>query len=105
MKVISNRVTKMTVELTMEDGSIEIEELDVEGTYRHLNGTDSDQEFWVASSHPRLLTGTDAFASPTDPDNVPEESRDWTNTLIGMIKDKNCVVFATYSMDSPATVK
>ncbi len=108
MNAIGARIKTMTVEILMEDGTVEEKEIEVgAGTnveYREAIGTDSDQSFWIASNHPRLFRGKGIIASSTTPE-TPEEARDYTNTLIGLIRDGHAGVFACYDIDGTGLVK
>jgi hypothetical protein len=101
------RVKKIIVDIVKEDGTVEEREFDVEadgGEYRHAQGIDHDQNFWFATNHPAMLQGRHVIASSMT-EQSPEGARDWTNTLIGLIRDKNCAVVAVYDPDYTGLVK
>lgn len=65
-----------------------------------------DQRFWIASDHSGLMQGHHVIATPV-PD-LPFDSdavKDRTNTLIGLIRDGACEVFASYDIPEFGTVK
>ena len=67
---------------------------------------DPDQQFWIASDHSGLMRGKHVIASPV-PD-LPfdrEAIQDRTNTLIGLIRDGACEVFASYDIPELGVVK
>jgi len=106
------KIVSLVYEVENEDGSsaelVHLEDYDIPLGYikfLRLPGT-PDQEFYVATSHNGLSGGEFAIGSPL-PD-VPYDSekvRSATNTLIGLIRDGNCHVFATYDIPSLSIAK
>ncbi len=105
---ITTRIKALTVEYLMEDGTVEEREIDVsEGSsagFREAENIEAGQAFWIASNHPRLLLGKGMIASSMTGE-TPEEARDYTNTLIGLIRDGHCGVFASYDIEGTCLVK
>lgn len=92
----TTRVVSLVIEITEDDGTTHIETM-TDGCAVHLNGTDNDQHFWVATNHGSLLSGTHAMASPNPGQAVPENYKSWTETMIGLIRDGHANVFLTYT--------
>jgi len=58
-----------------------------------------DQRFWIASDHSGLMGGKQVIASPVPEIYFdPEAVKNRMNTLIGMIRDGACQVFASYEI-------
>ena len=100
-------ILSLTFLATLPDGTQEEQEITGEdlGSIKYLVGTDNEQSFWIASSHERLMHGTHVIASPVDGQPVPENYKDWTNTLIGIIRDGHGEIFLSYDGGIPGEVK
>lgn len=65
-----------------------------------LHGNEDDEHcFWLASNHTGLTEGEHAIATPVP--GVPlneDEVKNRTNTLVGLIRDNACHVFASYNV-------
>lgn len=98
------RIKEIIFEEIMEDGTV---------VDRYLSQTDwglghlkfaqhttmPDQRFWIASSHGGLVSGNHCIASSVPGCDIdPALAQDRTNTLIGLIRDNACQVYASYEI-------
>jgi hypothetical protein len=93
------RIVSLVVEFEDESGGVEVQTM-TEGQVTHLHGIDSDQHFWVATNHGSLLSGTHVIASPVPGQDIPENYKSWTETMIGLIRDGRANAFVSYNPGS-----
>lgn len=105
------RVKDIIFEEVQADGSIverSLAEYDYELGYIRFAYSPEfpDQKFWIASDHEGLMHGDRVIASPVPNQSFdPEEAVNRSNTLIGMIRDGTCEVFASYTLPELGFVK
>lgn len=106
------RVKEVIFEEIKEDGSVGREETLTEhgwdlGKIRFcISDDDPTHCFWIASSHSGLTAGAHAIATAVPGQPLDEEAvRDRTNTLIGLIRDRACHVFASYDVGKTVITK
>jgi hypothetical protein len=105
------RIKDVVFEEIKEDGTVVEQHLADHGwDLGHIkfaqSPEDPDQRFWIASDHSGLMEGKHVIASPVPEFPVdPNAVKDRTNTLIGLIRDGACQVFASYDIPELAVVK
>ena len=105
------KIKSLVYEAVNEDGSVEDVELgdccDLGNiAFLKSDAVDSCQTFWIASDHGGIMGGNRAIASPVPGQFLDKETLvNRTNTLIGMVRDGTCQVFASYELPELSLVK
>lgn len=103
----SYKITKIEYQVEDETGSTVTRKLvGSVGNILFLTSEGGTQSFWIASDRDDLTDGNHVIATEISGRKVdPEAERDFTNTLIGLIKDGACTAYAIHTIPSVATVK
>jgi hypothetical protein len=104
------KIKSLVFEETQEDGTVvdtELSTLDWDlGHIRFMHHPSfPNQRFWLATDHAGLTTGNHAIATAVPGEELdPDTAKDRTNTLIGLIRDRACGVFAIYTLPDLSTL-